>query len=84
MTMITRQLVGYDPNTHRAAFEFYIPPDKWGDVLSLVRNNKKDPHYIYNYAIDISLANDILGMAGKVGTRVAQNLNYFLECETSD
>jgi hypothetical protein len=24
MTMVTRQLVGYDPNTHRAAFEFYI------------------------------------------------------------
>ena len=84
MTMITRQIVGYDPNTQRAAFEFYIPPDRWGKVLSLVRNNKKDPYYIYNYPIDVSLANDILGMAGSVGTRVAQNLNYFLECETAD
>jgi hypothetical protein len=83
MTMVTRQLVGYDPNTQRAAFEFYIPPDRWNDVLSLVPNNKKDPYHIYNYAVDISVANDILGMAGEK-TRVAHNLNYFLEFETRD
>ncbi len=83
MTTVTRQVVGYDPNTERVAFEFDIPPSSWDGVLSLVKNNEDDPCYIYNYAIDISVANDIMGIAGKTGTRVEQNLNYYLECETA-
>jgi len=55
--------------------------DKWIDVALLVKRNDDDPYYIYNYALDIGLANDIMGIMGQ---RVAQNLKYFLECETAD
>jgi hypothetical protein len=81
MTTITRQIVGYDPDTERVVFEYYIPPSKWDDILSLVHNNEQDPCHIDNYPIDISLANDIMGL---MDHRVAQNLKYFLECEVSD
>ena len=79
MTMLTRQIVGYDQDTERVAFEYFIPSDKWIDVALLVKRNDDDPYYIYNYALDIGLANDIMGIMGQ---RVAQNLKYFLECET--
>jgi len=81
MTMLTRQIVGYDQDTERVAFEYFIPLDKWIDVALLVKRNDDDPYYIYNYALDIGLANDIMGIMGQ---RVAQNLKYFLECETAD
>ena len=80
MTMVTREVVGYDPDTERVAFEYIIPPDKWIDVVRLVKRNDDDPYYIYNYALDISLTNDIMGIMGQL---VAQNLRYFLECETN-
>ena len=81
MTMVARQIVGYDPSTERVAFEYHIPVEKWRDVLALVHNNEEDPNYIYNYPIDVNLANDIMGLMGK---RAARNLNYFLECEAVD
>jgi hypothetical protein len=81
MTMVRRQIVGYDPKTERVSFEHYIPPDKWCDVFALVRNNPNDFGYIYTYPIDIAVANDIMGLVGFPGKRVAQNLKYYLECE---
>jgi len=82
MTMVTRQIVGYDPKTERLAFEYFIPPEKWDQVVRLVPRNKNDHLHLYNYPIDISIANDILGIVGN--ERVSQNLRYFLECETVD
>jgi len=82
MTMVTRQIVGYDPDTERVAFEYFIPPEKWIQVTHLVERNIDDLHYIFNYPIDVSLANDIMGIVGH--HRVAQNLKYFLECEAAD
>ena len=79
--MITRQIVGYDPVTEAVAFEHYIPADKWRSVASLIHMDDDDPNYIYNYPLDISSTNDIMGMMGE---RVAQDLNYFLECESAD
>jgi hypothetical protein len=81
MTKVTRQIVGYDPMTERVAFEYFIPLDKWIDVASLVKRNENDPYYNYNYPLDISVTNDIMGLMGK---RVAQHLKYFLECEAAD
>ena len=46
-----------------------------------VKRNENDPYYIYNYALDIGVTNDIMGIMGQ---KVAQNLNYFLECEAAD
>ncbi len=80
MTMVTRQIVGYDPDTERVAFEYFIPSDKWIDVVPLVKRNDDDPDYIYNYALDIDLANDIMGIMGQ---RAPRNLKYFLECEAA-
>ena len=77
----TRLIVGYNPTSETIAFEHCIPIDKWGEVASLVHNNEDDPDYVYNYPLDIGLANDIMGMMGQ---RISQNLNYFLECEARD
>jgi hypothetical protein len=81
MTTVTRQIVGYDPNTELVAFELFIPLDKWKQVSMFVKRNENDPYYIYNYALDIGVTNDIMGIMGQ---KVAQNLNYFLECEAAD
>jgi hypothetical protein len=81
MMTVTRQIVGYDPETERVAFEHCIPEEIWKEVIPLVKRNKGDPSAIFNYALDIGVANDILGM---VGQRGAQNLKYFLECEAAD
>ena len=81
MTTVTRQIVGYDPNTEQVAFELFIPLDKWKQVSMFVKRNENDPYYIYNYALDIGVTNDIMGIMGQ---KVAQNLNYFLECEADD
>lgn len=80
-TMVTRQIVGYDPTTERVAFEYDIPIEKWRDVFSRVRPNEDDPNYIYNYPLEISLTNDIMELMGK---RAPQNLKYFLECEVGN
>lgn len=78
---ITRQIVGYDPATETAEFEHYIPLDKWRDVLSLIQKDKDDPDTVYNYPLDISLANDIMGM---IGCKASQELKYYLEIESID
>jgi hypothetical protein len=82
MTMVTRQIVGYNPDTQRVEFEFYIPPDRWISITRLIEPDANDPHYVYTYPLDISLTNDIMGLVGH--SRVAQDLKYFLECEKSD
>jgi hypothetical protein len=74
---VTRQIVGYDPATEAVAVEIDIPSEQWRSVTSLIPRNAEDPDYVFNYALDIGVANDILGM---IGHRGAQNLNYFLEC----
>jgi len=79
-TMVTRQIAGYDPATERVAFEYTIPSEKWRGVFSIVHNNEEHPDYIYNYPLDIGLANDIMGLMGQ---RVSPNLKYFLECEAA-
>ena len=78
---ITRQIVGYDPTPETAEFEHYIPLDKWRDVLSLIQKDKDDPDTVYNYPLDISLANDIMGM---IGGKASQELKYYLEIEAID
>jgi len=81
MMVVTRQIVGYDPETERVAFEYSIPKEIWNEVIPLVKRNESDPYAIFNYALDIGVANDIMGMMGQRG---AQNLKYFLECEAAD
>jgi len=74
---VTRQIVGYDPATEAVAVEIDIPSEQWRQVVSLIPRNADDPDYVFNYALEIDVANDILGI---VGQRGAQNLKYFLEC----
>lgn len=78
---IARLIVGYNSTRETIAFEHPIPNDKWEIVASLVRHNEDDPDYIYDYPLDIGVANNIMGMMGQP---IPQNLNYFLECEDRD
>ena len=78
---LTRQIVGYDPTSESVSVEYYIPTAKWEQITALIPQHDDDPYYVYNYPLDIRLANDIMAM---IGERGAQDLHYFLECNAGD
>ncbi len=78
MTMVVRQIVGYDPITERVVFECNIDDDKWYRVTHIVKNNEDDPDYVYNYPLETSSVNDIMSLLGR---KAVMDLNYFLESE---
>lgn len=81
MTTVSRHIIGYDPVDERPVSDYAISPERWKQISHLIRRNKNDPDCYYNYPIDVSMANDIVGPSGP---KVVQNLNYFLECDAAE
>ncbi len=77
MTELVHQLVGYDRETEKVAYQHDFPSDEWDRIRGFLRAEPDDPSMVDVYPIDAPTVRDIMRV---IDDSIRGSLEYFIEC----
>jgi hypothetical protein len=81
VTQLVHQLVGYDRETEKVAYQHDFPSDEWDRIRTFLRADPDDPSMVDVYPVDTPTVRDIMGI---IHDHIRGTLDYFIECTARD